>query len=351
MNFFTRAITAPAALVAAAGLANTVVAQNAPTLNVGDPAPPLEDVVWLAGDPAPSYEEGQIYVLDFWATWCGPCIQSMPHLRELQEQYEDEGVHVIGVAIWPRSRGTTPAQFIANPPNFVGEITWSIAEDIERQTADAYMKAAGKSGIPTAMVVDRSGKLAWMGHPMALDEPLAQIVSGEFSIEAELLKGEIQKSAAARDWEKVVSQIDELIDLQPSAAKDWGPSKYVILANYIGNKDKASEWGQELASKHLKDDAQGLSNLAWKIADPKTSTPAEDRDLDLAMEASSRAVELSERQNADFLDTLARVYAWHNEFDKAIGAQEEAIALTTDKATRDIYMTSLAEYVAAESGS
>src|SRR5262245_12374149 len=95
--------------VALAGLfAVTVVAQDKPPvpakdptkksdkLAVGDPAPALKASKWLQGDEVKAFEPGKVYVVEFWATWCGPCIVMMPHMGDLQAEYKQKGVTIIG---------------------------------------------------------------------------------------------------------------------------------------------------------------------------------------------------------------------------------------------------------------
>ncbi|HVU64861.1 MAG TPA: TlpA disulfide reductase family protein [Phycisphaerales bacterium] len=65
-------------------------------LIVGDPAPSLSIEKWIKGEPVTSFEKGKVYVVEFWATWCGPCKASMPHITDLQKQYKGK-VTFIGV--------------------------------------------------------------------------------------------------------------------------------------------------------------------------------------------------------------------------------------------------------------
>ena len=57
-----------------------------PSLNIGDPAPPLRIREWIKGEPVQGFEKGHVYILEFWATWCRPCIAAMPHLSALAEK-------------------------------------------------------------------------------------------------------------------------------------------------------------------------------------------------------------------------------------------------------------------------
>src|SRR5437868_2205978 len=72
-------------------------------LGVGDPAPKLEVKEFVKGEPVVRLEKGKTYVVEFWATWCGPCRATIPHLTELQKKYKD--ITFIGVSVWEREPG------------------------------------------------------------------------------------------------------------------------------------------------------------------------------------------------------------------------------------------------------
>jgi thiol-disulfide isomerase/thioredoxin len=65
-------------------------------LKVGDKAPQLTVSKWMQGKAVSAFTPGKTYVVEFWATWCGPCIIMMPHLGELQAEFKDKGLTVIG---------------------------------------------------------------------------------------------------------------------------------------------------------------------------------------------------------------------------------------------------------------
>ncbi|MEW6159787.1 MAG: TlpA disulfide reductase family protein, partial [Verrucomicrobiota bacterium] len=65
-----------------------------PTLKLGNPAPKLQTGKWVQGEPVKEFEKGKVYVVDFWATWCGPCKATIPHLNELYQKFKDKGLMV-----------------------------------------------------------------------------------------------------------------------------------------------------------------------------------------------------------------------------------------------------------------
>ena len=144
-------------------------------LTIGSPAPPLSVKTWLKGTPIQEFDPAKTYVVEFWATWCGPCIQSIPHVSGLAKANPD--VTFLGVGIWEDEKGSNLTDFVAKMGDKMSyNVGYSGNQD---GMAQSWMKAAGQNGIPTAFVI-KEGKIAWVGHPMELDEPLAQIQAGTF---------------------------------------------------------------------------------------------------------------------------------------------------------------------------
>jgi thiol-disulfide isomerase/thioredoxin len=164
------------------GLISPAAAQDN-KLKVGDKAPPVKATKWLQGKEIASFAEGKTYVMEFWATWCGPCIVMMPHMGELQTQYKDKGVTFIGFSAKDPNNSLEKVQAMVEKKGPKLGYTFAFAED--RDTYEAWMTASGQRGIPCCFVVDKAGKIAYIGHPMFLDVVLPKVVAGKWT-EADL---------------------------------------------------------------------------------------------------------------------------------------------------------------------
>jgi thiol-disulfide isomerase/thioredoxin len=175
-----------------------------PKLKVGDAAPALKVSKWLQGTEVPRFEPGKIYVVEFWATWCGPCVKMMPHVAELQAEYRDKGVTIIGFTSADDQGNSADrvAKFVAARGPKLG---YTFAFENSDKTYNAWMEAAGQNGIPCAFVVDRTGKLAYIGHPVFLGEVLRLVLAGTWKAkdaDAEIEKIEKDADAVAQKINK-----------------------------------------------------------------------------------------------------------------------------------------------------
>ena len=140
--------------------------RGAPELQIGSEAPSLGSLTWLKGDRIDKFALRHVYVIEFWATWCGPCKAAMPHLSALARKYSGQ-VTVIGVNVRElqsaRARAA-PEVYVRNFVESQGDrMDYVVAMDdpVRQPVFNAWMRAAGLNAIPTAFVVDGDGRIAW----------------------------------------------------------------------------------------------------------------------------------------------------------------------------------------------
>jgi thiol-disulfide isomerase/thioredoxin len=145
------------------------------SLKVGSKAPPLQVSRWIKGDGPSALEAGKIYVVEFWATWCPPCRESIPHLTKMARSYKGK-VTFVGVSVWERGSEENVNGFVRNMGD---RMDYLVARDTaSNHMARAWLEAAGQDGIPSAFIVDGGGKIAWIGHPMdSMEKAIQGILS------------------------------------------------------------------------------------------------------------------------------------------------------------------------------
>jgi thiol-disulfide isomerase/thioredoxin len=142
---------------------------------VGKDAAPLVAKTWVNGAPVSDADlKGKVVLLDFWAIWCGPCINTFPHLREWNEKYADKGLVMIGVTTfydykWDDAEGycaraakdekVTPEQELSMLEKFADyyqlEHRFAVTDRENRELSQYYQV----SGIPHVVVIDQQGKI------------------------------------------------------------------------------------------------------------------------------------------------------------------------------------------------
>ncbi len=174
---------APAASVSAkpAETATAIPAEGLPT-------------VWLQGEPVKAYETGKLYIFECWATWCGPCLQAMPHMESLHQKFKDrKDVQIVGINVFDTVAAEKLLPFLKTRGV---SVTYSMAADgKDGPVSRLWLKPLGVTGIPFAMAV-RDGKMVWKGHPAGLEEALIEAMAKpDYSAEKAPLTRENRREA------------------------------------------------------------------------------------------------------------------------------------------------------------
>lgn len=310
------------------------------TLKVGDPAPKLQTGQWVQGEPVKGFEKDKAYIVEFWATWCGPCRASIPHLNEIYQKYKDKGLVVIGQNCWERNESQV-APFVKQMGD---KMTYRVALDDKTKDengamAQTWMAAAGRDGIPSAFLVDKKGMIAWIGHPMELKEKTIEaVLAGTFDTRQAAADYELQQKNQAKlqavwpainqalqqkHWDQAQARLDEATQLLPEDQRDNLDG--VRVSVLFGKEDYPAAY--KLISKMSdanKDNAMMQNELAWRIA---TDPAIQQRDLKLADLCAQRANDASKGKDPGILDTVARIKFMQGKKEEAITLQQKAINL------------------------
>ncbi len=293
-------------------LALMPLAVTAQAAELGDPAATLHVGEWIKGDPVEMAKGDTTYVVEFWATWCGPCLQSIPHLTELQEQFKDKNVVFIGVS---DEDSATVKPFVAEQGD---NMNYHVVVDDNRQTYAGYMEAYGQNGIPSAFIVDKNLNVAWVGHPLdGLDKVLDEVVSGTFDPAAYKEQKEIR--------EKQIALVNGMINAaQEGDVEAVNGAAEKALAEYPKEKDL-------------------LGAVAWLLLDHPNEKI---RNPELSLKVVNAAIKVGGDSDPMVLDTLARALFDTGDVAKAVAEQQKAVDLAPNDEIRAQLTQTLERYQA-----
>jgi len=192
-------------ILAVLAVATWAVAPSAFALNDGSDAIEIDAKEWFN---TPGHKladlKDKIVVLEFWATWCPPCRDTIPHLIELHEKYKDRGVVIISLT------GEDKSEI----KSFVDKMKMTYAIGTESSTSRSY----GVRGIPHAYVISPGGKVFWHGHPSAgldtsIEDALKKtppiLVKPEDKARGEKLLAEAESLLAQKQFASAIAKLKE----------------------------------------------------------------------------------------------------------------------------------------------
>ena len=170
--------------------ARAIPPTSTPALKIGDRAPVLESISWLQGSPVTKYAPHRVYVVEFWATWCPPCIKAIPHLSAIQKKHADT-LTVIGVNADGILGGKADVEAVHDFMKKHGkEMEYTVAMDdpVKKTMSETFVTASGSLGAPTAAIIDQRGQLVWIGYPdvpkgYTFDQALEDTLNGKTDLE------------------------------------------------------------------------------------------------------------------------------------------------------------------------
>ena len=326
------------------------------TLGIGDKAPSLDIEHYIQDgrrgfEEVEDFEKGKIYVIEFWATWCGPCIQTMPHLAELQSKYRGDGVRIISVSDEDLSKveELLDQEYPGRKETF-SELTsaYTLTVDSDGSVTEDYMRAAEQNGIPSSFLVGKTGLIEWIGHPMELDEPLAEVIADRWDREAykeqmkrdqqfQIAMQKINQLAGSGKFKDALKVVDKLLeemegenDVRSSLIREQLVAFQYNLRLDSGDRseDVIEFFRDQLAQ--AKTDNRELAQFSYNLMSSMQQGTDPGPLADETVAALSESVDGADDEVKPLMYVLiAQINASMTNFDKAIAAQKQAIAAST----------------------
>jgi thiol-disulfide isomerase/thioredoxin len=278
---------------------------SAATLMEGDAAPPLQINEWVRGEPVTEFRRGTVYVVEFWAPWCGPCLAVMPRTSRLQDRTRGKVV-VIGVATLDEMTTASEVRSLAQAGRH--PMRFTVAIDDGDTTARRYRAAARAAGIPHSFVIDRDGRLAWHGHPIDVEPVVDAVLNGTWGLEEARREGmrrdeaRLESAAVVRDYLAAVADKDVEAQLASAERGVRVPVKYMTAMSpphwawwtrvgclvKLGLTEDARAAAEEAAQTlGVREEAYGMAQLATSIKPASLEDAARYADEALALVAAA----------------------------------------------------------------
>lgn len=311
---------------------------RAAELKSGGEAPKIRVASWAQGEGVKEFEGDKVYIVEFWATWCGPCVAAIPHLNDTYRKYKPKGLVVVGMNLGEDA--ATVSKFVKGMGS---KMTYNVGVDEKTDggwMAKHWLAAAGQNGIPCAFVVNKKGRIAYIGHPMELKESLLESLLDEPSArtggasqpapsetapsaKAAELAARAQDEIRAGKLDEAESTIGQLSEELPPALGHVAGLLELDLLLARKQPDDAVELSKLLVEDHGRNPVV-LAAVAAHLAASGQASPAL---LSTAERISTPLAETPGEAQGTALSTLARIAFLKGDKTRALELQTRAVPL------------------------
>ncbi|WP_113664230.1 redoxin family protein [Pedobacter nanyangensis] len=187
-----------------------------PTFGIGSTVDQYPEVEWIKGKPVTKFDPEKTYLIECWASWCGPCIEAIPHLNELYQKFKDKIVFV-GQAVADQKE-----RMVAVVEEQGANMAYPIAYDHQKDFDRKWLKPAGITSIPRTLVI-QNNRVVWTPHPDQMSAEILQLlVDRKFdpAVAEALDPSKIYQHITdlieqKKDYQKAMSMVDSILHKKP----------------------------------------------------------------------------------------------------------------------------------------
>ncbi len=183
-------------------ISSQVYAQQ--TVKAGDKAPEIHITDWIENVPEDKGMTGKYIVLEFWATWCGPCIAAVPHMNELQKEFNSPDLYYLSISDEPVEK----IQRTLKRVDFKSIVVTDKTGQTQKNYGD---KEEGLKVIPLTVLIDNKGIVKWVGLPNQLTREVMTDFLDNKKGATHTLTVENKKLSSTENSGKVFSDIMSLL--------------------------------------------------------------------------------------------------------------------------------------------
>lgn len=254
--------------------------QPEPAFGIGSEVSSYPKVEWIQGTPVTQFEKDKIYVVELWATWCGPCVAAIPHLNELSKKFDGK-IIFIGQDVYEDDKPAVE-KFVKDKG---AGMSYRIAyggdrgSDIDKQ----WLTPGNVRGIPQSIVI-RNNKVVWMTHPIDLTEAALQmLIDDKFTIEAANAASpqrkfdELDSLLEAKNFAEALTKADKILKEQPT--NDQAAYFKIIILKEQGKNAEALAFSKSVYDTDPEKGKSGYYEMLEITKDYKTLLSLTEADI------------------------------------------------------------------------